>query len=185
MAQTPTGLDVPAGGDPFDPQVDLVKLAASLGARIIVPVPNVTARGQLVTRLTAEGAAPSATAPLYVHRGDAPAGFELESTTDGTTFQPIASPLKREPGRSFVAQAFSVTTNGSGDASFTISGGGFPNGLGAVWFQDSASIGYGLVHYRWLASSSSKTSVSFRALGNGGTPAANLAVVGLALMIGY
>jgi hypothetical protein len=81
MATTPTGLDVPAGIDPFDPDGDIRDLAASLEGRIFVPVPNITARDALAAALS-----PTPAEPLYVDRADAPAGAKLERTTDGVTW---------------------------------------------------------------------------------------------------
>jgi hypothetical protein len=62
-------------------------LSMSIGD--IVYVPNATARAQLVSDLAAGGYAPSSTRPLYVHRGDAPAGMELERTANGTDWRPV------------------------------------------------------------------------------------------------
>ena len=89
MATTPTGLDVPAVTDAFDPDGDIRGLAGSLDGRIIVPVPNITARNALAAALT-----PTPAAPLYVDRADAPAGASLERTIDGTTWTifPSSSP---------------------------------------------------------------------------------------------
>ncbi|MFF2621308.1 hypothetical protein [Oerskovia jenensis] len=81
MATTPTGLDVPAGTDPFDPDGDLRALGASLAGRIIVPVPNKTAREALAAAVT-----PTASEPLYVHRTDGGPSGALERTIDGTTW---------------------------------------------------------------------------------------------------
>lgn len=81
MVTTALGLNVPAGTDPFDPQVDIGDLATSLEGRVIVPVANVAARTALVAAVT-----PSVAEPLYVFRADAPAGLQLEMTTDGTAW---------------------------------------------------------------------------------------------------
>lgn len=84
MATTPTGLTVPAGTDAFDPDGDMRTLAGSLEGRIIVPVPNVTARDALSALVS-----PSASEPLYVHRQDATLGRQLERTTNGTTWTTV------------------------------------------------------------------------------------------------
>lgn len=47
-------------------------------------VPDVTARAALATAF-----APTATKPLYVHRQDAPAGVNLEFTTNGTVWDTV------------------------------------------------------------------------------------------------
>lgn len=59
------GLVVPAGSDAFDPQGDMVTLAATARGRVIVPVPNQTAADALQVAL-----APSAGEPLMVRLGD-------------------------------------------------------------------------------------------------------------------
>ncbi|GAA3218230.1 hypothetical protein ACFP63_08615 [Oerskovia jenensis] len=84
MATTPTGLDVPAGTDPFDPDGDLRALGASLEGRIIVPVPNKTARDALAATLN-----PTASEPLYAHRTDGGSSGALERTVDGTTWEAV------------------------------------------------------------------------------------------------
>lgn len=84
MATTPTGLDVPAGTDLFDPDGDMRALGASLSSRIIVPVPNTTARNALAALL-----APTPANPLYVDRADAPTGLHLEATRNGTTWETV------------------------------------------------------------------------------------------------
>lgn len=86
MATTPTGLDVPAGTDPFDPDGDTRALAASLEGRIIVPVPNITARDALAAALS-----PTPVEPLYVDRANAAPGLALEVTRDGSTWETIAA----------------------------------------------------------------------------------------------
>jgi hypothetical protein len=88
MATTPTGVTVPAGADPFDPQGDMVDLANSLRSRIVVPVPNVTARTALVEAIDWT---PSTAEPLRVCRADAPAGRRDEITYNGTDWIPVAT----------------------------------------------------------------------------------------------
>lgn len=82
MATTPTGLTVPAGTDAFDPDGDMRTLAGSLEGRIIVPVPNVTARDALAAALS-----PSPAEPLIVRRIDT--GI-IEECTGLPTWRPIA-----------------------------------------------------------------------------------------------
>lgn len=60
----------------------------------IIPVPNATARAQLLADLAAptDGSpayTPSAARPLHVRRADAAPGAELEVTTDGSTWRPV------------------------------------------------------------------------------------------------
>jgi hypothetical protein len=74
-ATTATGINVPAGGDPFDPHGDMVDLANSLRSRAIYPVANATARNAL---LTAIDWTPTANEPLKVDRADTGA---IERTT--------------------------------------------------------------------------------------------------------
>lgn len=58
--------------------------AASLEGRLIVPVPNTSARDALVASFQ-----PSSTRPLIVYRHDAPAGARIEWTTNGTSWTPV------------------------------------------------------------------------------------------------
>lgn len=81
-ATTAGGVRVPAGGDPFDPQGDMVELANSMRSRLIYPVANTTARAALLAALDWT---PSTAEPLRVSRADAPPGLEVETTTDGGT----------------------------------------------------------------------------------------------------
>lgn len=83
MATDARGHTVPAATD-APKRADLTAL--SLSVRDVVYVATVTARAAAVTALGA-----SAANPLYVHRGDAPAGRQLEVTTDGTTWRVIAA----------------------------------------------------------------------------------------------
>ena len=62
--------------------------------RDVVPVANVTERAQLVAALTAAGEAPSTTAPLVVHRADAPGTERVEYTVDGLIFLPASGRLR-------------------------------------------------------------------------------------------
>lgn len=87
MAQNAIGVEVPAGSDAFDPQGDMVELGDSLAGMVVVPVANTTARAALVSSL---GWSPSSSRPVYVHRGDAPAGRELEYTTNGSDWSAVA-----------------------------------------------------------------------------------------------
>jgi len=81
MPITDTGLVVPAATDAFDPQGDMVDLANSTTGRIVVPVANVAERTALAGKV-----APTLGRPLLVFRADAPAGRNLEYSTDGTTW---------------------------------------------------------------------------------------------------
>lgn len=58
--------------------------AESLEGRLIVPVPNTSARDALVATF-----GPSSTRPLIVYRHDAPAGARIEWTTNGTSWTPV------------------------------------------------------------------------------------------------
>lgn len=71
----PDGTSAPHRGDLLD---------LSLSVRDIIYVGNTTERASAATALVA-----SATNPVYTHRADAPAGRELEVTTDGTTWQTL------------------------------------------------------------------------------------------------
>lgn len=86
MATTPTGITVPAGTDPFDPDGDMRDLAGSLEGRIIVPVANKDERAAVAAAVS-----PTAAEPLLTWRTDAPAGARLETTEDGATWRTIAA----------------------------------------------------------------------------------------------
>lgn len=81
----PEGIRVPAGVDPYALTDDLRKMMES--ATTIVPVANVTQRTALVAGLVAAGRPPTAADPVFVDRADAPAGANLERTTDGTNWR--------------------------------------------------------------------------------------------------
>lgn len=83
MATNELGVTIPAGGDVFDPQGDMVSLANSLKSRVVVPVANTTERDALAAAISWT---PTAEEPLRVSRGDADPGRELEYTTDGTNW---------------------------------------------------------------------------------------------------
>lgn len=86
MATNPLGLEYPEGADSFQPHTDIQALADSARGRLIIPVASVAARDSLETALP-----PSASEPLYVFRADAPAGREIEYTTDGTTWRTLVA----------------------------------------------------------------------------------------------
>lgn len=92
MASTPLGIAYPIGSDEFAPHIDMKGIADSLEGRIIVPVANTTARAALVAAVT-----PSVTEPLYVERQDAPAGQQVEYTTDGTNWITLAGQMNGTP----------------------------------------------------------------------------------------
>jgi hypothetical protein len=135
MASTPTGISVPAGGDPFDPAGDMVKLANSLRSRIVVPVANVTARTAL---LAAISWTPSAVEPLRVSRADAPAGRRDELTYDGTNWRTVGTVLdgrlphirmrkttaQARPASAWGQVAFEATDDAVGDQPWTVAAGG-------------------------------------------------------------
>ena len=75
---TPLESTLNAGMDSVSAAVTLVKRG------LINYVANTSARNAL-----AASYAPSATKPLYVHRGDATTGFNLEYTTNGTTWRTV------------------------------------------------------------------------------------------------
>lgn len=85
MTLNALGIEVPGGGDEFDPQGDMVAMAASFGGRLVVPVASVAARNALATTLGAGGL------PLYVTRADAAPGRQLEYSTDGTTWTTVVA----------------------------------------------------------------------------------------------
>lgn len=62
-----------------------------MAAVMIHPVADMNVRVLLVESETAAGRAPSSSQPLYVHRANAPIGFELEVTEDGGAWRPVNS----------------------------------------------------------------------------------------------
>jgi hypothetical protein len=86
MATNPLGLEYPEGADAFQPHTDIQALADSARGRVIVPVASEAVRDALETALP-----PSTAEPLYVFRADAPAGREIEYTTDGTTWRTLVA----------------------------------------------------------------------------------------------
>ncbi|MFD6163700.1 hypothetical protein ACFWFR_00810 [Oerskovia sp. NPDC060287] len=89
MATSPRRHTVPAAGETPRRQ-SLNDLAGSINDP--VPVPNVTARAQLVADLAAQNPPyiPSTTRPLYVHRTDAGPRGLLEKTNNGTAWEGVA-----------------------------------------------------------------------------------------------
>ncbi|ROR95987.1 hypothetical protein EDD28_0557 [Salana multivorans] len=86
MALNDINLRVPLDSDTFDPSGDMRKLASSIGGSSIVPVANTVGRDALVAGL---GWTPTPTRPLYVHRANAATGWEIELTTNGTTWRSL------------------------------------------------------------------------------------------------
>ena len=76
MTKNGMGIEVPAGGDAFDPQGDMVELGASLLGRVIVPVANQTEADALIPVLT-----PSVANPLFVFLADTQALRRHNGTT--------------------------------------------------------------------------------------------------------
>lgn len=114
MAQTELGIEVPAGSDAFDPQGDMVTLADSLRSRVIVPVPNVTARTALAAAI---GWTPTAAEPLRVWRGDA-TPTPREEWYDGTRWH-VAADLTLGYGRLTTTPTVAGTPNWTNLASVT------------------------------------------------------------------
>lgn len=91
MATTASGVTIP-GSSPTTAAATPIQdhwnnLGKSLNPLVIVPTASVTTRAALVTARNTEGPTISASAPLRVHRADAPAGCEIESTINGTTWE--------------------------------------------------------------------------------------------------
>lgn len=81
MASNDLGVHYPLGTDEFAPHLDIEQTADSLQGRVVVPVANTTERASVASALS-----PSASEPLYVWRTDARDGFQLEVSTNGTTW---------------------------------------------------------------------------------------------------
>lgn len=127
--------------------------------RDIKYVANVTERTALVATWV-----PTASKPLYVHRGDAPALERLESTIDGTTWvkhsaAPIVRPyayadLRRSDGSAIINSGFTdLRTVGGSSAGVgwntSWNGVGFYNPLPGVWWVQ-ASIASNITGPRYL-----------------------------------
>lgn len=86
MGTTPGGIDYPGGGDAFDPAGDIQAAAVDADRGRVIYVANTTDANALASAL---GASP--TKPVFVHRGDATPGYELERTVGGSTWTSIPS----------------------------------------------------------------------------------------------
>lgn len=87
MATDAVGTTVPAGSDEFDPQGDMVDMAASMWGMLVIPVANTTARSTVGASLDAAGV----TACIF-NRADATDGQNLEiclDTSDPSTVFPV------------------------------------------------------------------------------------------------
>lgn len=104
MTKNALGIEVPAGGDAFNPQGDMVEMAASMDGRIIVPVPNTTARDALAASLI-----PTVDKPLYVLRADA-APSPCVEWSDGTRWHVLAD---TRLGRSRLSVGIPMTVAGT------------------------------------------------------------------------
>lgn len=78
---SPEKIRTPAGSDNYALTNDLRLMGES--GRTVVPVANVTERQAIVAEMLAQGRPVSTSNPLYVHRDDATAGFELECDEGG------------------------------------------------------------------------------------------------------
>lgn len=160
---------------------------------VMITVANATARAQKVAALAAASPpyVPSPARPMYVHRQDAAPGFELEVTTNGTSWRPVASGLLQPYGGQGLhmrVTSAAPTTNSNGDASISIPGGGFPTALAFAFLQyaaPNAATGYGAITPRWMPDLSSRTSLAYRLYGGTGSPVASTAVQISALLFGY
>ena len=173
------GIITPSGTDAFRPTADQRTMARSI--RHIVYVANTTERSAVVAAMTAAGNAPSITNPVYVHRGDAAGGRELEFSPDGTNWRTVPSRIDVAGASAAIQrQVFMKTgnvstggTNASGDGQIIFPD-PFPNGLlVATLTESSLPSNYGAVILKWTASTSNATRITFRAYQAGGTALAN------------
>ncbi|EYR64278.1 hypothetical protein N866_13600 [Actinotalea ferrariae CF5-4] len=130
----------------------------SMSIRDVIPVANTTERAQLVSDLTAAGAAPSTTNPVSVYRADAPAGARVEWTDDDTTW---SRPRETRAG---IATG---TTSAGGDISVTFSP-AFATTPAGVTVSDS-NIGAGIGMIFWKVHSLTATGFIARAMNATGT----------------
>ena len=133
----------------------------------VIPVANVTARGQLVTDMVAKGKGPSAANPLVVYRADAPGLHRIESTTDGVAWVPSSS-LPHFPdvaaATSFATANPGLLTVGdrcvAGSTTYVWSGSAWQNGGMAVAGITAPLVGSGSVDSRLLVQFGSRAGVA-------------------------
>lgn len=160
---TPEGYRLPAGTDNYALTNDLRLMMES--ANTIVPVANITARVNLVAALTTAGRAPTATDPLYVHRADAPLGFELEITKNGSSWQPVNS-ISRTANQFMqgTSQVITLNSAGAGTVVFPVT---YPDSVSSVVLtvaEDSGAMTANLVNFN----PTQTTGFNFRVRGSGG-----------------
>ncbi len=88
----------------------------SLSIRDVVYVADTTARAAVVSAMASAGKTIGSAEPLYVHRGDAGAGRELEYSVDGTNFKTVATSALSAP---YSIAAGSVTVSISASSTGT------------------------------------------------------------------
>lgn len=81
---SPEKIVTPTADDAYALTADLRRMMDS--ARTIVPVANSAERNAVAAALVAAGTPPTTERPLYVDRMDAPGGYTIERTTNGTTW---------------------------------------------------------------------------------------------------
>lgn len=132
MATDAVGITVPAGSDEFDPQGDMVDMAASMWGMLVIPVANTTDRATKGASLDAAGV----TACIF-NRADATDGLNLELCLDTSA-----------PGTVYAVDArgktaWTAITAASGYTSAAYSRLDFSGGLGELELAGSISINAG------------------------------------------
>lgn len=105
---SPENVRTPAGSDAYSLTTDLRLLGESI--RSFVAVASTTERDAKVSAMATAGRPVTAANPLIVVRADAPAGDEVEISTDGTTWRTIGS----EKGANITSFGTGWTSTGSG-----------------------------------------------------------------------
>lgn len=159
----------------------------SLTVNDIVYVANATDRAQFVAGLTTAGVGPSASRPIYVHRGDATPGWELEFTTNGTTWNKVRGAAVQGQPNGAVIQAWSLaaTTSGAGGVTVTFPEAFATSVLSAVaTVADASPTTVGFVRIEGF-SGSNRTNFVARVYSLTGAPVLNAAVRLNCVAVGY
>ncbi|MDF2916000.1 MAG: hypothetical protein K0S70_217 [Microbacterium sp.] len=86
---SPENVRTPAGSDAYALTTDLRLMGESI--RSLVPVASTSARDAVVAAMVTAGRPVTTANPIIVVRADAPAGAEVEISTDGTNWRTLGS----------------------------------------------------------------------------------------------
>ena len=178
------GVTVPAGTDLYNLAPDIKTAFESAG--VIVEAADSTARDAIAVAALAAGGGTLARS-LYVHRLDTNI---VEATEDGSNWYQLRTPVHVQG--SAVTNAFIktgltiVSTNASGDSSFTFTT-AFPTGLiNAIIMEATAPTTLGALIPKWRQAESNASTLAFRLYQDNGTVLASTAGINISfLAIGY